>query len=560
MTTGASPDVGDPESPFPLAADRREALWRDIPSHTDAVAADFSSALGGPVGRHAVIGRQRYLTPVRVVLFVALLFLALAWFGKAACVQQTTAGGALALDRSGNRQYTALCYSEIIPLFDGAYLRGGAMPYKTSWVDADAGVVRSLDEPAGVGLFLFAAANVASFWSDHGRDVGLPTPLEVILFFDAAAFGLALMWLLAVWATTRSAGRRVWTGLLVAASPLVVVHAYTGFAVLAVALTAVALLAWARRLPWVAGAALGLAATTAFYPALLLVPLFALCLRAGRLRQWATVVVAGAVAWWAVNLPLALAYRHGWQAYFDGLLDRAAGLDSVYGVVTALTGYDWGRPDGASVLVNGLVFGGVLLVCAGVVVLALAAPVRPRLAQLAFLTVAGLLLVGKDWLPEQSLWLLPLAVLAIPHTRVLLAWMVVDALVWVPKMMWQMHISPVGGRHGLDVQWFGVAVALRDIVVIGLCALVVAQILRPADDLVRRPSGQGAFLGQGPDDPLGGVLTRTPDRVTLRRGQQLQSQSQSQSPQQQSSPQQSQQSQQPPSQPQPSHPVHDAGW
>ena len=59
------------------------------------------------------------------------------------------------------------------------------------------------------------------------------------------AVGLALFWLIAVWATTRLAGgaaspsrpaaRRPWDVMLMAASPLVIVHAFTNFDAIAVA-------------------------------------------------------------------------------------------------------------------------------------------------------------------------------------------------------------------------------------------------------------------------------------------------------------------------------------
>ena len=75
-----------------------------------------------------------------------------------------------------------------------------------------------------------------------------------------------------------------------------------------------------------------------------------------------------------------------------------------------------------------------LLCCAAIAYIALTAPQRPRVAQLAFLMVAAFLLVNKVWSPQFSLWLVPLAVLALPHRRILLAWMTIDMLVWVPRM------------------------------------------------------------------------------------------------------------------------------
>jgi hypothetical protein len=53
-------------SPLPLADDRSSADDRDFPSRTDAIGAALSQTVGGPVGRHALIGRARLLTPVRV--------------------------------------------------------------------------------------------------------------------------------------------------------------------------------------------------------------------------------------------------------------------------------------------------------------------------------------------------------------------------------------------------------------------------------------------------------------------------------------------------------------
>ena len=54
------------------------------PSRTDTIGAALSEAIGGPVGRHALIGRARFLTPLRVMLMIGLVFLALGYSTKAA--------------------------------------------------------------------------------------------------------------------------------------------------------------------------------------------------------------------------------------------------------------------------------------------------------------------------------------------------------------------------------------------------------------------------------------------------------------------------------------------
>ena len=121
--------------------------------------------------------------------------------------------------------------------------------------------------------------------------------------------------------------------------------------------------------------------------------------------------------------------------------------------------------------------------------------------------VAAFLVTNKVWCPQYSLWLVPLAVLALPRWRLLLGWMTLDALVWVPRMMFYLGDD----KKGLPVEWFLSFVVLRDLAVLGLCALIIHEIYRPARDLVR--------IG-GVDDPAGGVLDGAPDRVVLgRRGQ-----------------------------------------
>src|SRR6185437_13321021 len=105
-----------------------------------------------------------------------------------------------------------------------------------------------------------------------------------------------------VLATAYCAGRaRRWTGLLVALSPALILSAFINWDLLAMAFTLGALAAWAARRPVVAGLLLGLAVATKFYPVICFVPLFALCLRAGRLRQFWLTAGSAAAAWAVVN-------------------------------------------------------------------------------------------------------------------------------------------------------------------------------------------------------------------------------------------------------------------
>ena len=111
-------------SPAPLAEDLRSADDRDLPSRNDVMGAALSTVVGGPVGRHALIGRARFLTPLRVMLLIALVFLAFGYTTKAACLQST--GNGTADQRvavwENQRAYYELCYSDTVPLYTAELL------------------------------------------------------------------------------------------------------------------------------------------------------------------------------------------------------------------------------------------------------------------------------------------------------------------------------------------------------------------------------------------------------------------------------------------------------
>ncbi|BBY18632.1 membrane protein [Mycolicibacterium litorale] len=501
---------------MPPAPDRRSVDDRDLPSRTDRIGAALAETVGGPVGRHALIGRQRFMTPLRVMLVIAVVFLALGYSTKAACLQSTGTGSAdqRVANWENNRAYYELCYSDTVPLYTAELLNQGKFPYKSSWLETDSSgepritydgqiAVRYMEYPVLTGLYQYVSMALAKTYSAVTRAVSIPVIAEVVMFFNIAAVGLALAWLATVWATAMLAGRRVWDGALVAASPLVVFQIFTNFDALATAFAVGALLAWARRRPVLAGALIGLGVAAKLYPLLLLVPLVVLAVRTGRLREVGKTAATAAATWLVVNLPIMALFPRGWSEFFRLSTRRGDDMDSLYNVVKSFTGWRGFDPDlgfwQPPTVLNTVTAALFAACCIAIAYIALTARQRPRVAQLAFLVVAAFLLTNKVWSPQFSLWLVPLAVLALPHRRILLAWMTIDALVWIPRMLYLYGES----NRGLPEQWFTATVLLRDIAVITLCALVIRQIYRPAQDLVR--------WGGRVDDPAGGVFDRAPD-------------------------------------------------
>ncbi|MBI3217735.1 MAG: DUF2029 domain-containing protein [Mycobacterium sp.] len=487
-----------------------------MPSRTDVLGSALSDVVGGPVGRHALIGRQRFFTPLRVMFVIALVFLALGWATKSPCLQTIGTGTAdqRVANWSGQRAYFQLCYSDTVPLYGAELLSQGKFPYKSSWRETnDAGeqrqqydgtpAVRYMEYPVITGVYQYVAMALAKTYTAITKMVSIPVVAEVVMFFNIAAFGLALAWLTTVWATASLAGRRIWDAALVAGTPLLIFQAFTNFDALATAFAMGGLLAWARRRPVLAGTLIGLGVAAKLYPVLLLLPLVVLGVRSGKLRDAGRTVLAAVVAWFVVNAPILFLFPRGWSEFFRLNSRRGDDMDSLYNVVKSFTdwpGFDtnlgfWEPP----VVLNTVVALLFVTCCAAIAYVGLTAPQRPRVAQLAFLVVAAFLLTNKVWSPQFSLWLVPLAVLALPHRRVLLAWMTIDALVWVPRMLYLYGPQ----NKGLTEQWFTATVLVRDIAVVALCVLVLRQIYRPGTDLVR--------WGGRIDDPAGGVFDRAPD-------------------------------------------------
>ena len=132
-------------------------------------------------------------------------------------------------------------------------------------------------------------------------------------------------------ATARAAGPdRRWQALLVALSPALILDAFVNWDLIALALTALGIAAWAARRGVWAGVLLGLAVATKFYPLVVLGALLLLCLRAGRLKEFAKTLAAAALAWLAVNLPVMIAAPSGWAYFYVFSKNRGADWGSIW--------------------------------------------------------------------------------------------------------------------------------------------------------------------------------------------------------------------------------------
>jgi uncharacterized membrane protein len=464
----------------------------DEPAHSDGFVRGLSEAIGGPLGAHAVrpartpYGGRRFWTPVRVVLALVCLTLSLNWVEKSPC-------------SDGNwvdlKQYKHFCYTDVLALYYTERLSDGAVPYRDHAVEypvltgAFMGVLGLPVHALGAGDSSFNQGQ----WFFHLNAL-------VLGAFGVATAGLML-------AVRR---RRPWDVALFALSPALLLTATVNWDMFAVGLTAFGWYHWARRRPAWAGVFLGLGAAAKLWPAFLFVPLFILCLRAGRMRHFAVAALAGAGTWVAVNAPVFLLWRQSWMRFLELNSTRAIDWGTLWyigdhlprgGGAYGLSPFRYlGSHIGQLNVLTYVLFG---LAWLGIGVLAFRADRRPRLAQLAFLTVAAFLVFNKVWSQQFVLWLLPLAVLARPRWGAFLAWQLAEVGYF---LAFYGELMGASGRSVFPEWVFVLAAMLRLTTVCVLAGFVVRDVLRPEADVVRQ-----SYV----DDPDGGVLDGAPDATWI---------------------------------------------
>ncbi|MER7947366.1 glycosyltransferase 87 family protein [Streptomyces sp. NPDC096079] len=453
-----------------------------IPTHRDKVAAAGSELIGGPYGRRATAGTGQ-LTPVRVIVLVALGMYALGMVQKLPCYNW-------AWFRGTTSQYTHACYSDIPHLFAGRGFSDGLVPY----FDRLGGDIPFLEYPVLTGLFM----EVAAWLTPGGGDL---TWQEQWYWLVNAGLLMVCVAVLAV-CVARTHRLRPWDGLLVALAPSVALTATINWDILAVALTAAAVLMWSRGRPLAFGILLGLATAAKFYPILLLCPLLMLCWRAGKWRAYGTAVLGAGGAWLVVNLPVMLLAPEGWKQFYLFSRDRNVDFGSVWLLISQRTG-DVITPGRANLYALLL----MAVAVAGLAYLAFTAPRRPRFVQLAFLIVAAFVLTNKVYSPQYVLWLVPLAALARPRWRDFLIWQACEVMYFLGIWMY-LAFTAGGNKQGLPVDGYQFAIVLHLLGTLYLCAMVVRDVLAPEKDPVRQ---------DGADDPSGGVLDGAEDLVVAGR-------------------------------------------
>lgn len=449
------------------------------PTREDPVARAASEVVGGPAGRHLDGPRTGGWTAPRILAALTVPTLVLAVLTRQPC---RTTGFA------SPGQFTHACYSDVPALYVSSGLARGVLPYLQSADGAH------LAQPVGTGGLLALLAWLAPEGSR-----------AAVWVFDLGVLLVAAALVATVLTVAALADRRPWDAALVGLSPVVVVAGLVSLDLVAVALAAGAVLAWARQRPVLAGVLLGLSVAVRPTAVVVGVAWWVLALRAGRLRMLAGTTVAALLAWGGANLPVLALSPAGWAAYWSTLLEARAGYGSLW-LLPQLAGVPL-----PAALVRWGSLAALVAAVSAVGVLVLSTRRRPRLPAVVLVLLVAAFVVAPVVPVQASVWLLPFAALAVPRWR--------DHLVWAGA-----EVAYATGTwlylYGLSVPERGMApwaYAVLLVVRLGAMCWLAVQAVRLARDPLRDPvRSPPDAAGLGRDDPAAGDLEGAADALVVR--------------------------------------------
>ena len=328
------------------------------------------------------------------------------------------------------------------------------------------------DQPALVGMITtvvgwFAARLSALFGTDVDRGV----------FADLSVLLLALVWIGTVAAVSALSGRRGADAFVLALAPVAVLVGFGTWDLWAVLLMMLALLFHVRGSPVPAGILLGLAASVALFPLVVLLAVLLLAVRYRQFRDFAVVLAGTLLTWALVNGPFLLSAPDRWvrqlRLPWDGPVEGSSSWGVWARVEQARTG---AAPDPAGA--GQWVLLALVLGLVAVLVLTLLTRQEPSVVQIAFLLLAVLVLSGPAYSLVHVLWLAPLVVLSRRNWLEFAAWQLVEVLWWttlvLPEPTWP--VLPGLGLIGWDAQ--DLLAAVRVLLLVLLVVAVAVDVLR----------------------------------------------------------------------------------
>jgi predicted membrane-bound dolichyl-phosphate-mannose-protein mannosyltransferase len=330
------------------------------------------------------------------VLTVAVISAFAAWLFKAHCLFD---GG-----WSESEQYVTGCYSDMVPFWSSRGVAEGRIPYLQA----------RMEYPVLTGFMIWLEGAFTRLLFGSG-------PKELPFLTVATLANLGLLLGIAVMLARMGLSRERLRWLV--AGPPVLLYLGHNWDLLAIAFLVLAILFHRNKRAFAAGMAVGLGASAKLFPILLLPLLVFDWLGRRDFRRIALTLGGAALAWLAVNLPIALAAPENWAEFYRFSRERYGTFAATWSLLEAL-GFSTTTEDRNNF--------GALTFMIGAVFITLKSWRRHAGEMWMLITpvVALFLLTNKVYSPQFDFWLVPLLLLTAPRLWPLAALFAATTLVY----------------------------------------------------------------------------------------------------------------------------------
>lgn len=326
--------------------------------------------------------------------------------------------------------YVHACYSDISALFGARHMDTKTWPYSSG--------KESVEYPPLTGMVMWATALVTPSQSYHW-------------YFLINIFFIALFFIFTAWLLSRMK-EKFWY--LLPMTPAVIASLYINWDLWAVAPALAAIYLFDRKRFDYSATLLGVSIAVKFFPVVLLVPVALIFYRRSQIKNLFRYFVISGGTWLLINLPFMVKTPTGWWQFFKLNSERNADFGSLW-YSLQLLGFNMKNLNALSLLL-------FLIGIAAFAVYFFGLDFTPRLATIAFTSVAIFTIASKVYSPQYVLWLTPLAILAMrgkEDRKFFWIWQGAEALYHLA--VWQYLASYTGAHFGLPAKWYAWIALIR---------------------------------------------------------------------------------------------------
>ena len=328
--------------------------------------------------------------------------------------------------------YIHACYSDFPALFGDRGLIGHSWPYASE--------TNAVEYPPITGVVMWASSYLVSDNGNIYRN-----------YFDINALLVALLFIGSVF-LLKKMKPELWY--LFPVAPAVVASLYINWDIWAV-ISALATIYYFDKLNYRKSAiALGISIATKFFPIVLLLPIFLILIRKGKVKDFISYLLITTGTWLAINLPFIITTPTGWLRFFKLNSERAADWGSIWHALE-IFGFKVNNLNLITIIIFALGALAFTLFVFGIVEI-------PSLASIAFFIVAIFVISSKVYSPQYVLWLTPLAVLAMVDKKDRFDfWIWQFAELIYHFAIWQYLASISGAKFAIPAGAYAFAILLR---------------------------------------------------------------------------------------------------